>query len=472
MPIISHHRSRAVAVLIALAGSTLSACGESTAPADPTAVSAVAGTSFTATVGTAVPTEPAVKVTDRGGSPVSGATVKFAVTAGGGSLTRTSATTDASGLASAGAWTLGTTAGANVVEATVGGLAAVRFTATGTAAAPASMAVVAGAGQTAAVGAAVATAPAVVLKDQYGNPVAGAAVTFAVTSGNGTVSGATPTTGADGVARLGGWTLGIASGVHEIRATAGTLSAIISTTASVPAGCVVTNYALGATLPLAWETGDCVSTVLAGRRYDRLQFTTTTQQQVDAAVTGADGRALLLRNAATGLYVGLQPSSAFSPKTQNPMHLKYVLAPGTYVFEPHAPDATTTGAYSFATTTGTKVDCDYIVFASTNVQFTDEVNANSCIGPTGGVEQWINLQLKTGTKVRLTLSNSEFVPILVLRDDRLGPASPTLVAKVGTAVGETLVIDWTATFDSWHEVIVAPRTAVRGRYTLKIEELP
>lgn len=471
-PIISHHRSRAVAVIIVLAASALSACGDSTAPADPTAVSAVAGTSFTATVGTAVATEPAVRVTDGDGSPVSGAAVQFAVTAGGGSLARTSATTDAAGIASAGSWTLGTTAGANVVEATVAGLAAVRFTATGTAAAAASMTVAAGAGQTAAVGAAVATAPAVVLKDQYGNPVAGAAVTFAVTSGSGTVSGATPTTGADGVARLGGWTLGIASGVQELRSTAGTLSATISATASLPAGCAVTNYALGATLPLTWEAGDCVSTVLAGRRYDRLQFTTTAQQQVDAAVTGADGRALLLRNAATGLYVGLQPGTAFSPKTQNPMHLKYVLAPGTYVFEPHAPDATATGAYSFATTTGTKVDCEYIVFASTNVQFTDEVNANSCPGPTGGVEQWINLQLKTGTKVRLTLSNSEFVPILVLRDDRLGPASPTLAAKVGTAVGETLVIEWTATFDSWHEVIVAPRTAVLGRYTLKIEELP
>lgn len=472
MPPTSHHRSKAVALLIALAGPTLAACGESTAPANPTAMSAVGGTSFTATVGTAVAVEPSVRIVDGGGSPVSGAAVQFAVTAGGGTLARTSATTDAAGVASAGSWILGTTAGANVVEATVAGLTTVRFTATATAAAAASMAVAAGADQSAAVGAALATAPAVVLKDQYGNPVAGAAVTFAVTSGNGTITGAAATAGADGVARLGGWTLGIATGAQELRATAGTLSATISATASVPAGCVVTNYALGATLPLAWEAADCASTVLAGRRHDRLQFTTTTQQQVDATVTGADGRALLLRNAATGLYVGLQPGSAFSPKTQNPMHLKYVLAPGTYVFEPHAPDATFTGAYSFATTTGTKVDCDYIVFASTNVQFTDDVNASSCIGPTGGLEQWINLQLKTGTKVRITLSNSEFVPILVLRDDRLGPASPTLAAKFGTAVGETLVIEWTATFDSWHEVIVAPRTAVLGRYTLKIEELP
>lgn len=471
MPVTAR-RPQGVVLLATILCSALAACSESTSPPHPAAVSAVAATSFTATVGTAAATEPAVKVTDGDGSPVSGAAVQFAVTAGGGSLARTSATTDASGIASAGAWTLGTTAGTNSVEATVAGLPTVRFTATGTAAPAASMTVAGGDGQTAAVGVAVPTAPAVLLKDQYGNPVAGAAVSFAVASGNGTVTGAAATTGADGVARPGGWTLGIVSGVQQLRATAGTLGATLSATASVPTGCVVTNYALGATLPLAWEGDDCVSTVMAGRRHDRLQFTTTTQQQVDAAVTGPDGRALLLRNAATGLYVGLQPGTAFSPKTQNPMHLKYILAPGTYVFEPHAPDAATTGAYSFATTTGTKVDCDYIVFASTNVQFTDDVNASSCVGPTGGVEQWINLQLKTGTKVRITLSNSEFVPILVLRDDRLGPASPALVTKLGTAVGETLVIEWTATFDSWHEIIVAPRTAVLGRYTLKIEELP
>ena len=297
-------------------------------------------------------------------------------------------------------------------------------------------------------------------------------MTFSVTSGGGSLSGATATTGADGVARLGAWTLGIATGAQQIRATTGALSATISATATVPAGCSVINYALGATLASAWEANDCANTSYSGRRYDRLQFTTTSQQQIDAQVNGAAGRALLLRNAATGHYVGLQPGTAFSPPAQDPMHLKYILAPGSYVFEPHAPDAAAMGSYSIATTTGTKVDCDYIVFASTNVQFTDDVNANSCIGPSGGKEQWINLQLRTGTKVRITLSGSEFVPILVLRDDRLGPASPTLVAKVGTTVGETLVIDWTATFDTWHEVIVAPKTATLGRYTLKIEELP
>ena len=48
-----------------------------------------------------------------------------------GSLGATAATTDAQGIASAASWTLGTTAGANAVRATVGSLAPVTFAATG-----------------------------------------------------------------------------------------------------------------------------------------------------------------------------------------------------------------------------------------------------------------------------------------------------------------------------------------------------
>ena len=332
--------------------------------------------------------------------------------------------------------------------------------------------IAAGDNQTGTLGALVSTAPAVIVKDQFAKPMAGVSVAFDVVSGNGVLIAPTTTTGPDGIARVGGWTLGIATGTQQIRAAAGGLSTTITATATAPVGCAMTNYALGATLALNWESNDCINATFGNRHYDRLQFTTTAQQQIDATVTGANGRALLLRNATTNHYVGLQPSLAFSATTQNPMHMKYVLAPGTYVFEPHAPDATMTGGYSFSTSTGTAVDCDYIVFASTNVTFSDQLKPTSCASPFGGVEQWINLQLKTGTKVRITLSNSEFVPILVFRDDRLGPASPTLVSKVGSAAGETLTLDWTATFDTWHEIVVAPKTATLGRYTLKIEELP
>ena len=68
-----------------------------------------------------------VSVLDRNGNGVAGVTVTFAVTAGGGVLSLTTATTDADGRA-ASTLTLGREPGINTVEATVAGLDPVTFT--------------------------------------------------------------------------------------------------------------------------------------------------------------------------------------------------------------------------------------------------------------------------------------------------------------------------------------------------------
>jgi hypothetical protein len=69
------------------------------------------------------------KVATSGGIGVAGTTVVFAVVTGGGSVTPTSAVTDANGLATTN-WTLGATVGAQSVSATAGVLTPVTFTAT------------------------------------------------------------------------------------------------------------------------------------------------------------------------------------------------------------------------------------------------------------------------------------------------------------------------------------------------------
>jgi lysophospholipase L1-like esterase len=96
-----------------------------------------AGDGQSATVGTAVSIPPAVLVTDAAGNPVEGVSVTFAITAGGGSLAASGiVSTDADGIATSPAWTLGATPGANTLTATATGLTGspVTFTATGTAA--------------------------------------------------------------------------------------------------------------------------------------------------------------------------------------------------------------------------------------------------------------------------------------------------------------------------------------------------
>jgi adhesin/invasin len=185
-----------------------------TAVADPgRAVSMVANssTSQTGTAGAVVAQAPSVVVRDLAGNPVSGVAVTFTVTAGGGTIVGSPATTNASGVATVTSWTLGGATGTNTVVASATGLPSVTFTATAGAGAPANVVAIAGNNQAAIQGTAVATQPKVRVTDALGNPVVGATVTFAVTAGGGSISGATQTTDAAGDAAVGSWTLGSAA---------------------------------------------------------------------------------------------------------------------------------------------------------------------------------------------------------------------------------------------------------------------
>jgi adhesin/invasin len=185
----------------------------------------VAGDGLSATVNTLVATAPQVRVTDQYGNPVSGVAVTFAVTSGGGLLTGASQSTDAAGLATLGSWRLGTIAGANTLTVTAAGVGSpATFTLTGLAGAAATLALNAGNGQSATVNALVPTRPSVRAADQFGNPVAGVPVVFAVASGGGAISGANPVTNTSGLATVGGWRLGTVSGANTLTATAGGLT--------------------------------------------------------------------------------------------------------------------------------------------------------------------------------------------------------------------------------------------------------
>lgn len=176
------------------------------------------GDNQSAPAGTTLPESLAVRVADRFGNPVAGHPVSFAVTSGGGSVSPASANTGADGRART-QWTLGSTPGTQTVEArtaaaTKGSPAS--FTAT---ALVGSVAVHEGDGQTGLVGYAVNIAPAVKVVDASGRPLAGVTVNFAVTSGGGSVSGATQVTGTDGIARVGKWTLGLFPGSNTLAAS-------------------------------------------------------------------------------------------------------------------------------------------------------------------------------------------------------------------------------------------------------------
>jgi adhesin/invasin len=221
-----------------------------------------AGNNQSATIGTAVAIDPSVIVTDGSGNPVSGVQVSFAVASGGGSASGLTQTTNANGIATVSNWTLGTVAGTNTLTATSTGLigSPVIFTATGTTGAPSTITINGGNNQTAGVGATLPVNPSVLVRDIGGNPVPGVSVTFAVTSGGGSITGAAATTDGAGIATVGSWTLGPTAGNNTITATSAGLSGspiTFSATAlaGAPANIAVNGgnnqtAAAGATLPI------------------------------------------------------------------------------------------------------------------------------------------------------------------------------------------------------------------------------
>lgn len=225
-------RHRHLPVLLALP--TLWSCGGGSDPDTPAALAIHAGNAQSANTGTAATAPLQVRVTGQSGDGLDGVTVHFAVTEGGGAIESASAATGGDGIASAGLWTMGGP-GPQLLRASVSGLDPVDFRATSLDV-PDGLAVHAGDGQEAATGTSVPDPVQVRVTGTTGAPLEGAAVGFEVTQGGGSVDSATATTGPDGIASPGAWTVGD-PGPQQLRATiTGLEPAVFSATSlDVPA---------------------------------------------------------------------------------------------------------------------------------------------------------------------------------------------------------------------------------------------
>lgn len=173
-------------------------------------------------------------------SPVPNVAVTFAVASGGGAFaSATPVYSDASGIATSTAWTLGPAAGANTATATSAGLTGSPLTFTATATPPPTqVSIYGGDNQTAEAGFAVANPLQALVRDADNNPVAGVAITFAVASGGGSFESATPVlSDASGIATSTAWTLGEVDGLQTATATRDGLTGsplTFTATATVP----------------------------------------------------------------------------------------------------------------------------------------------------------------------------------------------------------------------------------------------
>ena len=105
---------------------------------------------------------------------------------------------------------------------------------------PTALTIRSGDGQTADAGAAVPNPPTVQVTGESGAGVGGVTVSFAVTTGGGSVDAATAVTGSDGIASSGAWTLGD-PGPQQLRAGVSGLDPVVfsATALDVPAALVI-----------------------------------------------------------------------------------------------------------------------------------------------------------------------------------------------------------------------------------------
>ncbi len=175
-----------------------------------------AGDGQSGTVGSDLTTPITITVLS-GSSPMAGATVTFAATAGGGSVTPATMVTSPTGVATT-IWRMGPIPGLQTLSASVLGVTPAIFTATAVAGPAASVVPVSGSNQTATIGKPLPETLVARVNDAFGNPVASQTVTFVVVLGGGSLTGATQVSNAEGRVALGGWTLGLLPGFQTVEA--------------------------------------------------------------------------------------------------------------------------------------------------------------------------------------------------------------------------------------------------------------
>jgi hypothetical protein len=196
------------------------ACGD---PQVPTVATPVADVTPTAVVASQLTTIPSVRVLDARGKAIKNVLVRWKVTTGSGTVVNDSIRTSSSGEATSGGWKLGSKAGTQTLAATAEGLSSpVVFTVTGLAGPAAQLVALGPDQQQAPVNTVVPIPPSARVEDSYGNPVAGATITFVTATGDGTITGGTQVSNDQGIATATAWKLGTVARLQTALASLGT----------------------------------------------------------------------------------------------------------------------------------------------------------------------------------------------------------------------------------------------------------
>ena len=215
-----------------------------------------------ATVNTPVPSLPTVRAEDQYGNPVNSAAIVFTIVQGNGSLLGAQQSSNSLGVATVGAWTIGTAIGQQIVTATATGAQPAVFSVNALAGPPVDLVRVVGDNQAGVANLNIATPPGVRVVDAFGNPVGNVPVTFTPGPNSGTVTGNTVLSEpSNGTAFVGSWRLGTAT-TQTLIATSSAIpnkTTTFTTTVTVSAFNVDVRFVGDASLPVRTAFANAVA---------------------------------------------------------------------------------------------------------------------------------------------------------------------------------------------------------------------
>jgi hypothetical protein len=366
----------------------------------PSALTKESGDSQVGTVGTAVAVRPSVTVRDDFGNGVANVAVTFA--AAQGTVSGATQMTGANGSATVGGWTLGTVAGAQLMTASVGSLQSVTFEATATPAAASALVKLAGDNQTAAVSTPVSTAPSVRVQDAHGNAVSGTPVTFSVTAGGGTVTGASVSSNSQGIATVGGWTVGAAAGSNVLTASIQGASVTFGATAvtTLDPCTVATSMAVDSPVTASLASTDCQ--LGTGQRVDYYSITTSATQALLMTQSSSAFNTVLSLSTGT-MLVG--ENNDFGGTTNS--RFKVLVGPGTHTIAASSFEADRTGSYTVtaASTSSNITGCE-VVFIPRGVSLTQTVATTDCVDTGPYYYDIVRVYLDAGAQVIVDMTST------------------------------------------------------------------
>lgn len=263
-------------------------------------------------------------------------------------------------------------------------------------------------------GAEVGERPSVTVHDQNGDPVAGVTVTFSVTSGAGFITDATPETDADGIATVGGWTLGDV-GANTVAASAGNATPVLFSANAVDPCTVLQVFPIQTSWTGNLTTVDCpfASSLTRGTFVDRwtrsLSFNPGRSYTFTETSTEFD--TFLLLTTPDGALIAVNDNSS-ATSTNSAIRALLPTSPVTVLATSAVANATGAYTLSSALTASEITNCDEVWIAR-GIMTNQSLQTTDCLN-SGFLSDDLNIYLAAGQAVTVTMTSSAFDAYLEL----------------------------------------------------------